>query len=95
MIEWKKFDSKTAPDEIEENYYLLVTSERIVSAEHDAINHWFTYHMGDCMHIIPYDQINHYAEINWPDTDEPMITWCEHGKILVCEECAKRHRPTT
>lgn len=26
--------------------------------------------------------------------DGPMIDWCEHGKMLVCEECAKRHQST-
>jgi hypothetical protein len=36
------------------------------------------------------------AEIKplYDDDGGPMIDECEHGKVLVCEECAKRHRST-
>jgi hypothetical protein len=50
---------------------------------------------GDILTLPGYYYIGNSLEIiQHTHTDEPMINWCEHGKMLVCEECAERHRST-
>ncbi len=66
MIDWIPLNPSTAPDEIEENMYLIVTNERVISATHDAMNKWFYYDEGDHQVIISYRYITHYAEFDFP-----------------------------
>lgn len=96
MIEWKELP-KEPQDELEEETFLiyLQKSGRAISAIHDAMNRYFITTTEDEEHVYPYRYISHYAEMDWPNIDpSPMINWCEHGKMLVCKECAERHRPT-
>lgn len=95
MIEWKALPK--APQEVlEEDVFLiyLPNSGRALSATHDAVNCHFVYESDDTQYIYPYRYVSHYAEMDWPDDGNPMISWCEHDNLLVCEECAKRHRQT-
>lgn len=93
MIEWNSLP-KEPWNELEEDTYLiyLPKSGRVISAVHDAMNRWFTTTGEDEEHVFPYHYISHFAEMDWPPDDAPMINWCEHGNMLVCEECAERHR---
>jgi hypothetical protein len=94
MIEWKELP-KQAQEELEEETFLIYLSKsaRALSAVHDAANKCFFIATDEEDHIYPYRYVSHYAEMDWPDTDDgPMIDWCEHGNMLVCEECAKSHR---
>lgn len=95
MIEWIPMP-KEPWEVIEEETYLiyLPNSGRVISANHDAMNKYFVTYSDDEEHVYPYRHISYYAEMDWPDDGKPMISWCEHGNLLVCEECAKRHRPT-
>jgi hypothetical protein len=69
MIEWKKFDPKTAPDEIEENEYLILTNGRITQATHDAMQRFFLRPNDDGEVVYSYRHITHYAEINFPQNE--------------------------
>lgn len=94
MIEWMTLP-KDPQKELEEDTFLiyLKKSGRAISASHDAAQRYFFTATEDEEHVYPYRYISHYAEMDWPDIDDgPMIDWCEHGKMLVCEECAKRHQ---
>lgn len=96
MIEWLLLPEE--PQEVlEEDTYLIYLSKsgRAISAGHDAVNKYFFVAVEDEEHIYPYRYVSHYAEMDWPDiNDGPMITFCEHGNMLQCDECAKRHLST-
>jgi hypothetical protein len=68
MIEWKKMPIYPQ-EELEENTYLifLPNSDRVLSATHDAMNHYFVYESDDTQYVFPYRYVSHYAELNWPE----------------------------
>lgn len=95
LIDWKKLPNEPWEVLEEETYLIfLPKSGRAITAQHDAMNHYFTYTTDDTEHIYPYRYISHYAEMDWPDDGKPMISFCEHDNMFECDECAKRHRPT-
>lgn len=70
MIQWKPLNPTTAPEEIEEDSYLIYAGDRVVSVTHDAMNKWFYYEGEGYEVIYPYRLVTHYAEVNWPQEEE-------------------------
>lgn len=70
MIEWKKFDPKTAGDEIEEDPHLIFVNGWAVMATHDAMGGYFSRPTDDGEIVYSYSSITHYAEINYPGEEQ-------------------------
>lgn len=67
MIEWKVFDKRTSPEEIEEEYYLIFVNGTAFHAYHNAMEGYFVRAFEDFEVVYAYNTISHYAELNLPE----------------------------
>jgi hypothetical protein len=71
MIKWIPLPNQPW-EEIDEDQYLIYLpgSGRALTATHDAMQHYFSYHSEDTEHVYPYRYISHYAHINLPGEED-------------------------